>query len=144
MTQEGKQFQIQNKGQNRMSLKVDNTEAESSLQIIQEQLQERIKLHAQLSNGKNAEIKVMPDSAAQKAQERLRLKVCSAENGCTLELKEVGSGDQIRAAYEVQAQKQSKLLGLFSKKMQVRAQVDAESGEVIQAKKPWWAFLASE
>ena len=28
--------------------------------------------------------------------------------------------------------------------MDVEAQVDAESGEVIQTKKPWWAFLASE
>lgn len=24
------------------------------------------------------------------------------------------------------------------------AQIDAETGEVIQTKKPWWAFLASE
>jgi hypothetical protein len=28
--------------------------------------------------------------------------------------------------------------------MQVRAQVDAENGEVIRTNKPWWAFLASE
>jgi hypothetical protein len=28
--------------------------------------------------------------------------------------------------------------------MQVSAQVDAENGEVIAVKKPWWAFLASE
>jgi hypothetical protein len=28
--------------------------------------------------------------------------------------------------------------------MQVQAQVDAENGDVILAKKPWWAFLATE
>ena len=29
-------------------------------------------------------------------------------------------------------------------KMDVEAQVDAETGKVIRTKKPWWAFLASE
>jgi len=28
--------------------------------------------------------------------------------------------------------------------MNVEAQVDAETGEIIRVKKPWWAFLASE
>jgi hypothetical protein len=28
--------------------------------------------------------------------------------------------------------------------MQVRAQVDAENGEVIRTGKPWWSFLATE
>ena len=86
----------------------------------------------------------MPDTASERALERLQLKTCSEENGCSIELKEVGQGDQVKAAYEVQVQKQAKVLGLFKTKMQVQAQVDAENGEVISAKKPWWAFLASE
>jgi len=28
--------------------------------------------------------------------------------------------------------------------MDVSAQIDAETGEIIRVKKPWWAFLASE
>jgi hypothetical protein len=28
--------------------------------------------------------------------------------------------------------------------MHVRAQVDADTGELIKIKKPWWAFIASE
>ena len=28
--------------------------------------------------------------------------------------------------------------------MMVRASVDAETGEIILAKKPWWAFMAKE
>ena len=28
--------------------------------------------------------------------------------------------------------------------MHVQAQIDAETGELIRAKKAWWAFLASE
>ena len=144
MTEKGEQLKVQQGTQNRMMLKVGNSEASSSLELTQEQVQEKTQLRTKLSNGRNAEIKVMPDTASEKAQERLRLKVCNADNGCSLELKEVGKGDQVRAAYEVQAQKQSKLLGLFGKKMQVTAQVDAENGEVIQSHKPWWAFLASE
>ncbi|MBN1545006.1 hypothetical protein JW898_06115 [Candidatus Woesearchaeota archaeon] len=140
----GEQLQVQQGEQNRMHLMVGGADAASSLEIVQEQVQERTRLHAKLSNGKDAEIKIMPDTASERARERLQLKVCSAETGCSIELKEVGQGEQVRAAYEVQAQKQSKLLGLFGKKMQVRAQIDAENGEVIQAKKPWWAFLASE
>ena len=36
------------------------------------------------------------------------------------------------------------LFGIFEKKMQVRAEVSAENGNVIKVNKPWWAFLASE
>ena len=112
--------------------------------MTQEQTQAGTKLQVKLSNGKNAEVKVMPDTASEKAMEQLRIRVCSEENNCQIELKEVGQGEQVKAAYEVQVQKQAKVLGLFKAKMQVQAQVDAENGEVIQLKKPWWAFLASE
>ncbi len=114
------------------------------MDISEEKSQNRTQYKAKLSNGKNAEIKVMPKTASERALERLRIKACSNETGCQIELKEVGSGNQTRAAYEVQAQKEAKVLGLFRARMQVSAQVDAENGEVIRAKKPWWAFLASE
>jgi len=107
-------------------------------------MQEGEMIKAQLSNGRNAEIKIMPEVASERAMERLRLKVCSEENNCTLELKEVKQGNETRAAYRVHAEKESKLFGLFKKKMQVNADVDAETGEVLNSHKPWWAFLASE
>ncbi|MCK4996876.1 hypothetical protein KAS08_01105 [Candidatus Pacearchaeota archaeon] len=103
--------------------------------------QEDGKLKAKMSNGANAEIKVMPDQANEKALERLRLKSC--EN-CSIELKEVGKGDDMKMAYEVKTQKKAKVFGIFNADMKVEAQVDAETGEVIKSKKPWWAFLASE
>jgi len=138
----GEQMQIQT--ENGFQLKVGNAEAKSSMEISQVQSQNKTMLQAKLSNGMNAEIKVMPDTASETAIERLRLKVCSSENSCQIELKEVGTGEKIRAAYEVQAKKEAKVFGLFKTTMQVQAQIDAETGEVIQAKKPWWAFLASE
>ena len=86
----------------------------------------------------------MPNTASETALQRLRLKVCSEENECQIELKEVAQNNQIKVAYEIKTQRQSKILGLFGARMQVQAQVDAENGEIIQVKKPWWAFLATE
>lgn len=127
---------------NRVELKSGNAKAETGLEIKSEQTADgKTKLKISLSNGRNAEVKIMPDTASEKAFERLRLKVCNEENGCTIELKQVGQGEEAKLAYEVQAERHAKLLGLFRTKLQVRAQIDAENGEVIQTKKPWWAFL---
>lgn len=100
------------------------------------------RIHTMMSNGQNAEIKIMPDTASERALERLQLKNCSGV--CDLELKEVGTGDNTRMAYEVKAQKNARFLGIFPATMNVEAQIDAETGEVIRSKKSWWAFLASE
>lgn len=101
-------------------------------------------LRAFLSNGRWAEIKIMPDSASETALERLRAK-CEINN-CTIELKEVGKlgSNETKLAYEISTEKSSKVLLLFRKKMPVVAQVDAETGQIISVKKPGWAFLAKE
>ncbi|MFW6272603.1 MAG: hypothetical protein ACOC2U_02345, partial [bacterium] len=146
-THSGKQIQLQVRENDRIQLKSGNFIAKTDLKLISEKDENennKTKLKVELSNGKNSEIKVMPDTASVKALERLRLKVCSEDNNCTIELKEVSKGEDVRAAYEVQLEKQAKFLGIFKTKMQVQAQVDAENGEVIDSKKPWWAFLASE
>ncbi|PLW79338.1 hypothetical protein C0585_08385 [Candidatus Woesearchaeota archaeon] len=140
--QSGERLMIQKSESNKYQIETKGVNADCTMELKQEMAQNQTKLYASLSNGKNAEVKVMPDAAAEKAMEQLRLKNCS--EGCQLQLKEVGSGDQIRAAYEVQTERQAKVFGLFSAQMKVQAQVDAETGEVIQTKKAWWAFLASE
>lgn len=140
----GEQIRVRELAQNRFLLQVNNVSADCGLNLTQEQVQNKTKLKVKLSNGRNAEVKVMPDRASEKALERLRLKACSAENNCSIELKEVGKGEQAKLAYELQAERHAKLLGMFRAKMQVKAQVDAETGEIIRVKKPWWAFLATE
>jgi len=141
---EGRQIQISENAQNRFKIKSGDIEADCECELEQEQIQNRTRLKTKLSNGRNAEIKIMPDTASQTALEKLRLRVCSEENNCQIELKETGTGEQTRLAYHLQAEKQSKFLGLFKTKMRVQSQVDAETGEVIKTQKPWWAFLASE
>ena len=141
---EGKQMQIHQQANNQLRLEVGGFSANCPIcgNMTQEQFENRTILYAGLSNGRNAEIKVMPDTASQTALQKLRLRNCN-EN-CTIELKEVGSGNQTRAAYEMRTQRNSRVLGMFKARMNVQAQVDAESGEVIRTGKPWWAFLATE
>ena len=130
---------------NRNRLRVGNISADCDCGLSQEQDpgQNRTRLYAHLSNGRKTEVKVMPDSASEKALERLRIRVCSGINNCSIELKETGTGNKTRVMYEVQAERHGRILGVFRAKMQVRAQVDAETGE-MKVKKPWWAWLASE
>jgi len=114
-------------------------EAETELELDDEfEDNETTELRARLSNGRFAEVKILPNVASEIARERLRAK------NFTLELKEVANKTQIRAAYEIQFERHAKLLGLFRIKAQNKAQVDAETGEIIRIKKPWWAFLATE
>ncbi|MCX8179036.1 MAG: hypothetical protein N3D75_04390 [Candidatus Aenigmarchaeota archaeon] len=132
----GKSENAANSGQYNMSIK-------TRVNLVQQNQGNNTKISVQLSNGRNAEIKVMPNTASDIAIQRLRLRVCTEENNCSIELKEVGQGDQVRAVYEVQAQKQAKILGIFATKLQLRAQIDAENGET-KIQKPWWSFLAVE
>ncbi len=129
---------------NRTMIQADGISVNCPLcsQMTQERLQNGTQFYAKLSNGRNAEIKIMPDTASQTALQRLNLRNCTED--CSIELKEVNIGDQVRAVYEVQAQRNSKVFGIFGARMQVQAQVDAETGEIIQVNKPWWAFLAVE
>ena len=144
VTPSGGQVQIQAQENSQFSLESGGVHANTNMQMTQEQTQNGTMLRATLSNGRFAEIKVMPDVASEIAMEHLRVRVCSEENDCRIELKEVGQGEQVSAAYEVQVKKQARLFGLFGTRMQVQAQVDVQSGEVIRAQKAWWAFLATE
>ena len=141
---EGEEIRVSETAQNRIKLKAEEVEAETELEIESEQENNKTKLKVKLSNGKYSEVKIMPNTASERALERLRLKVCLEENNCKLIIKEVGKGEQTRLAYELQAEKQGRFLGLFKMKMKVQSQIDAENGEIIKAKKPWWAFLVAE
>jgi len=125
----------------KIKVHVGDEEVESEFEFENQTEGNETKIKMKLSNGFK-EIKVMPSTASARALEVLGAK-CEERN-CTIELKEVGIGNETRAAYEVKTQKEVKVLGLFKARMQVEAQIDAENGEVIKQKKAWWAFLASE
>lgn len=136
---------------NVITITVNKTDANTSLPLTinkteknETKDQNKTKLEAKISNGKYSEIKIMPDTASQTAIERLKLKVCSQINNCTIELKEVGQGNQTKVHYEVQAEKEYKVLFLFKTKGKIIADIDSENGQVISVKNPWWSFLARE
>ncbi len=128
----------------RHELKVRNITLQTQLNVTEEQLRKRMAFNVMLSNGKKAPVKIMPETASERAIERLRLRVCNATNNCTIELKEVGKGNQTRPAYEVRARKRVRILGIFEVEMGVSADIDAKEGNVLAERRPWWAFLALE
>lgn len=141
--EKGNNMQI-NITDNETKIRAQNIEVNSSLVIIPKQEQNRVALHTNLSNGRNAEIKVMPITASQTAITHLQMNYCNESNGCVIQIKEVGEGNQTRAAYQIQAVKRAKLIGLFDVVMPVEAQVSAENGELLRIEKPWWAIFAFE
>ena len=94
-----------------------------------------------LSNGDEVTLKVTSDEAKQTAEASLEVENCSE---CNVELTEVKVNNKARAAYNVEAEKRAKFLGIFNTNMNVAANVDVETGQVISIEKPWWAFLAVE
>jgi hypothetical protein len=120
---------------------IDETEEDSEKSKEKESKGNKVKVKHEDGSEEEVEVKVMPETASEKAIEALSLHNCVEEEGCVIELKEVGEG---KYAYEVETEKDAKLFGLFKTKMHVLAQVDAETGEIIKAKKSWWAFLATE
>ena len=127
--------------ENRLRLMSDNTTAETELELFQSENQI---IKTKLKDGRNAEVKIMPDTASATALARLRLKNCNESNNCTIELKEVGQRNQSKLAYQIKAVKRARILGLFRKNMNVETEIDAETGEEIITRRPWWAFLAAE
>ena len=142
LNEKGQTMRIQGQGE-QMMLRVGEYSANCSEEcnLTQEMVQNRTRIHAQLSHGNMADIKVMPDVAAERAIERLRLNMC--EN-CSIELKEVGQGDSTKMAYEVNTRARAKVFGIFNTNVDAEVQVDAETGEVIRTRKPWWAVLQAE
>ena len=137
---------VANQGRVREEFRARNYTVGTNLNVT-EDLDDRnqTRLRVRLQNGSYRSVKIMPDTAAERALERLRLKVCSEANNCTIVLKDTGERNETeqRLMYEIQIERHSRILGIFQKKMQVRAEVDAETGET-QVHKPWWAFIAVE
>lgn len=143
-TPSGKKVHIKSRQRGRARIKAGNAVAKTKLNLSAQRENNRTRIQARLSNGRKANVKVMPDQASQRALQALRMNACSEENNCSIKLKEVGQGNQTNVAYQARAKKRARVLGIFSTEMSVESEVDAKSGEVIRSRKPWWAFLASE
>jgi len=77
---------------------------------------------------------VMPDQIKERVRERLRQRDCDCEN---ITLDEDGY-------YQVRAQKKARLFYIFPVREKTQLQLDAENGEIIRVRNPWWGFLAKD
>ncbi len=92
------------------------------------------------SNNKFFIIKYLPDQASAIALERVNAKCIDWD--CIVEIKEYGKNKKV--SYEIKTKKESKIFGAFDKDMEINVRVDVENGNILNVKKLWWAFLASE
>jgi len=129
---------------NEIKLRARNHTARTTLNITESTDENNNTILTVQRGDKTREIKIMPDTASERALERLRIKVCNESNNCTIVLKDVPVNKVNKLMYEIQVQRHYKLFRLFKTKVQNKVQVDAENGQVILTKKPWWTFMASE
>lgn len=140
----GQLLNVKELSNNLKELRVNNIPAKTDLNITADtDAKGKTTLKTKLKNGREIEIKIMPDNASKRALDRLAIKVCSSDNNCTIQLKNVGTGNNETSQYELQVDRNSKVFGLFQKRMHVSANVDAQTGNTV-IHKPWWAFLATE
>ena len=116
-------------------IEVKGTGIKSELEIIERFDEDGVQLRANLSSGEEQNINVLPDEASQIVLEILRI------NNFSIELREVGEGDDVKAVYLAEGNKSGKLLGLFDVNLAVEVQIDSETGDIIRYSEPWWAFL---
>jgi hypothetical protein len=88
------------------------------------------KLTMQTSSGTDKEIKVMPEEA---------IAILGMNSVQSTELKD----ESEKAVYSISGTKQEKILLVFPVNMNIKAKVNAQTGEIISLEKPWWSFLAT-
>lgn len=140
VTNNGNKIELTSDDKGRTKLKSGDVNVETELTV---EVEGDI-IRVTKSNGVKSEIKVMPSVASETAIARLTLKFCTEANNCTIVLKEVGTGSETKVEYSVKAHKDVKILGLFRAKMNVEANVDAGTNEVISTKIPWWNSISTD
>ncbi len=130
---------IENDGANikiKREIEIGGEKIESGMEMMEKFEGEEVKLKAKLSNGNEQEIKIMPDRASEIAIEQLKSK------NFNVELKEVGEENNLKAVYIAKVDENGRLLGLFKVRLKSEAQINSETGEILDLKKQWWNFLA--
>lgn len=82
------------------------------------------------------ELTIMPDTVALATSEKLG-GISGIQN---IELKD--DGENTAPSYEITVTKEAKLFGVIKIPASVTVNINAQTGSVIQIKKPWWSFLA--
>lgn len=76
----------------------------------------------------------LPDAVRDRVRERIRARIAENES---IQLEEDGN-------YSVEVQKESRFLGIFPVHENVHIKINAENGDVLNQRAPWWSFLAKD
>jgi len=90
------------------------------------------KIYGNFRNNETKEI-ILPDEAQSRLQEQLRTRA---------EVRNMTLDDE--GIYRIKAYKRARLFWMISVQKRVEANVDAETGEIIRMRVPWWSFLAKD
>lgn len=119
----------------------NSVKAGSQLNLTVKENGNASKIGVYLSDGRFVEVKYLPDQASAIALKKVNKGLSGLES--FIELKEVNINKKERVVYEIDANKEIKILGIFNGDLKVKAYVDAETGEVVKLEKPWWTALAN-
>lgn len=89
------------------------------------------------SDGRRHRIKINPEMAKARIRERWG----NGLNISNISLEEVKHKNLPAVFYKIQTSHQGRFLGIFKMILKAETLVDAEEGEVLEIKVPWWAFL---
>ncbi len=121
-------------GENKQEIKIRESSASSDLELKKTDGN----VEAKLSTGEQASLNIFPDTASRIAMSELR----SLKQ--TLKIKESGEGENKQIIYISEANKTSKVLGLFDVDYKSETEIDAEDGKVVKSHKPWWTVLGKD
>lgn len=138
--------------QDRVQIEVQQTDGVRTVRIKNPGQEKEITINTELNFGENGseisiitsnqerkELKILPEQALERARNQLETKQINK-----IELKEQVRNNIPAVVYHIEANKTGRFLGIFKFAMKVETEIDAETGEVIQTSKPWWAFLVRE
>ena len=90
------------------------------------------------SEGNKHKIKITPQEVKVLIRNRLRIR---DDSDLSFELKEKIHNNIPRVIYNIEAKEHGKFLGIFKIAARSITEIDAETGEVLKVRRPWWAFL---
>lgn len=141
-------IEYQEKGKTKRKFKLEGdtdeydieVEVEDDIEIEDKVVDGKTKFRARLSNGNFSNIEFMPNHIREMILKRLRLR---NQTNMTIRLQEKVHKNIPRVVYNVQTNENGRFLGIFKIAIRVNAEVDPETGEVLEIKRPWWAFLVT-
>jgi len=113
-----------------MIMQVGGTDASTNVMLYKS---ENGKLYGDFGNSETKAINLLPDQVRERIRERLEMQLQN-EN---ITLNEDGT-------YRYEARKRARLFFLFPVEETVEAELDPETGKIIQIRNSWWGFLASD